>query len=382
MTETLRIVMNGVTGRMGHNQHLVRSLLAIRDEGGLLLADGRRVVPEPVLLGRNAGKLKDLADRYDVPLWSTDLEACLADPSTDIYFDAQLTDLRAAAVTSAIAAGKHVYCEKPIASTLEESLRLNALATQRGVKHGVVQDKLFLPGLRKLRTVIESGALGQILSVRGDFGYWVFEGDWRPAQRPSWNYRAGDGVGIVLDMFPHWRYVLDSLFGQVRAVMCTTATHVPERVNEAGQRYECTADDAAYAMFRLEGGIIAQFASSWATRVNRDELLEIHVDGTMGSAVCGLHTCTVQPRTATPAARWNPDEPDGLDYRGAWLDVPAASPYANGFRAQWEAFLSHVVADTPFPWGLLEGAKGLQLAEAALASAAAGCWIDLPDLVA
>jgi predicted dehydrogenase len=373
------IIMNGVTGRMGGNQHLIRSVLAIRDQGGVTLSDGEVVLPDPILVGRSAHKLRALAAAHGIARWSTDLDACLADPADEIYFDAQQTPLRAAALRAALQAGKHVYCEKPTATNAAEAFELAALARRAGVKHGVVQDKLFLPGLLKLKRVIDSGFFGRILSVRGEFGYWVFEGDWQPAQRPSWNYRAEDGGGIIVDMLCHWHYLLSNLFGAVRAVSCLGAIHIPERVDERGERYRATADDAAYATFQLEDGLVAQLNSSWCVRVNRDDLLTLQVDGTHGSAVAGLRACSVQSRVTTPRAIWNPDQPTATDYRAQWVDVPDNGPFDNGFKVQWELFLKHVVCGEPFPWDLWAGAHGVQLAELGLQSWRERRWVDVPD---
>jgi predicted dehydrogenase len=377
---TIGIVVNGVTGRMGYRQHLVRSLLAIREQGGLELADGTRLWPEPILVGRREPALREIAERHGLERWTTDLDQALAEPDAEIYFDAQVTPARAAAIRTAIAAGKHVYTEKPVAESVEEALELDALARGAGIRHGVVQDKLFLPGLLKLRRLVESGFFGRILSVRGEFGYWVFEGDWQTANRPSWNYKAEQGGGIVLDMFCHWRYVLDQIVAPVRAVSATIATHIPERVDEAGERYAATADDAAYAVFELEGGIVAQLNSSWAVRVFRDELVEFQVDGTHGSAVAGLRRCRIQPREATPRAIWNPDIPATEDFRAQWLEVPDNEDFDNGFKVQWEKFLRHVVDGEPFPWDLKEGAKGVQLAQLGLRAAAEGRRLEVPEL--
>jgi predicted dehydrogenase len=376
------IIMNGVTGRMGLNQHLARSILAIRQQGGITLADGSRLVPNPILVGRNAAKLEQIAREHKVARWTTDLRAALANPDDAIYFDAQLTNLRAPSVELAIAAGKHVYCEKPLAGDVATALRLAAHASAVGVKHGVVQDKLFLPGMRKLKQLVDSGFFGRILSVRGEFGYWVFEGDEQPAQRPSWNYRKEDGGGIIGDMFCHWRYVLDHTFGCVRAVECLGGTAIPERWDEQGNKYQCTADDTAYGTFELEGGIVAQINSSWSFRVYRDELFSVQVDGTLGSAVAGLRECRTQSRVNTPRPVWNPDIENPLRFREHWQDVPDNQVFDNAFKVQWEMFLRHVVEDAPFPHDFLEGARGVQLAELGLQSWWERRWLDVPELKA
>ena len=375
--------MNGVTGRMGLNQHLVRSIVAIRQQGGVALSGGGTVVPDPILVGRSEAKLREIARAHGIERVSTDLESCLANPADAIYFDATLTSARVDHVRRAIAAGKHVYCEKPLAPTTAEALDLAYAAERANVKHGVVQDKLFLPGIRKLKQLVDDGFFGRILSVRGEFGYWVFEGDDQPAQRPSWNYRKEDGGGIILDMFAHWRYLLDHTFGAVTAVQCTGARLIPERVDEQGRRYAATADDAAYATFTLDGEageIIAQFNSSWAVRVYRDDLLQIQVDGTLASAVATLRGCKIQRRAQTPRAVWNPDVPNPVDYGASWQDVPDDGPFDNAFKVQWERFLLHVATGAPFPHDFCEGAKGVQLAELALESWAERRWIDVPEL--
>ncbi|GAB4110007.1 MAG: Gfo/Idh/MocA family oxidoreductase [Roseiflexaceae bacterium] len=379
---TIGVIMNGVTGRMGTNQHLIRSILAIRQQGGVALANGDMLIPDPILVGRNARKVQALAEAHGIARWSTNLAECLVNRSDSIYFDAQTTNQRAEGVRAAIAAGKHVYCEKPVAESVEEALELVRLAQAAGVKHGVVQDKLFLPGLLKLKRLISSGFFGRILSVRGEFGYWVFEGDWQTAQRPSWNYRAEDGGGIIVDMLCHWRYVLDNLFGAVKAVSCYGATHIPVRYDERGQAYDATADDAAYATFELEGGVIAQINSSWCVRVYRDELFSLQVDGTEGSAVAGLRECKIQHRASTPRPTWNPDIPNPFDFFGDWNEIPDNQSFENAFKVEWEMFLRHVVDGTPFPWTLLEGAKGVQLAELGIRSWRERRWIDIPELKA
>jgi predicted dehydrogenase len=379
-THRVGVIMNGVTGRMGRNQHLIRSILAIRREGGLRVADGEVIWPEPLLVGRSEARVRALAEECGLEHWTTDLDSCLADPDYPVYFDAQLTGVREPAVRAAIAAGKHIYCEKPLTADLESSLELARLARAAGVKNGVVQDKLFLPGLRKLAHLVETGFFGRILSVRGEFGYWVFTGPHPPAQRPSWNYRTEDGGGIVSDMFCHWRYVLDTLFGSVRAVCAHGAIHAPERFDESGAAYEATAEDAAYGLFEVGDGIPVSLNSSWCVRVHRDELFELQVDGTDGSAVAGLRGCAIQPAAATPKAVWNPDLPDPLDHRAAWQEVPETEEYDNGFKVQWEAFLRHVVLDDPFPWDFLAGARGIQLAELGHRSWRERRWVDVPEL--
>ncbi|RNE56527.1 Gfo/Idh/MocA family protein [Cryobacterium tepidiphilum] len=370
--------MNGASGRMGYRQHLLRSILAIREQGGVLLADGSRVQVEPILVGRSEAKLKELADKHDIEHYTTDLDAALADNRWQIYADFLVTKARVPAIKKAIAAGKAIYTEKPTAESYEEALELARLAKEAGIKNGVVHDKLYLPGFRKLRRLIDSGFFGQILSVRGEFGYWVFEGDWQPAQRPSWNYRSEDGGGIIVDMFPHWNYVLENLFGRVESVYAQATTHIPLRVDEAGTTYRATADDAAYGIFELEGGIVAQLNSSWTVRVNRDELVEFQVDGTHGSAVVGLFGCKIQPRNATPKPTWNPDIPDGHDYAADWIEVPENDVFENGFKTQWEEFIRHVVDDGPNRFDFLAGARGVLLAEKGLASSESGCRVELP----
>ena len=383
-TQRLGIIMHGVTGRMGMNQHLIRSILAIRKQGGVTLLNGNKVMPDPILIGRNAEKIEALAKAHGIERWGTDLDAALANKDDTVFFDAGTTQMRPTLLAQAIRAGKHVYCEKPIASNLNEAVEVCRLAQASGLKHGAVQDKLFLPGLRKLDMLRRAGFFGRMLSVRIEFGYWVFEGDLQPIQRPSWNYRKQDGGGIILDMLCHWRYVLDNLFGEVQSVSCLGATHIPQRWDEAGQPYHCTAEDAAYATFELKGHqgekVIAQVNSSWVTRVRRDDLVTFHVDGTHGSAVAGLSTCRAQSRVNTPRPVWNPDEKQTLPFFDQWAEVPDTQVYDNGFKIQWEDFIRHVVEDAPYRFTLVEGAKGVQLVEAALQSWQERRWVDLPAL--
>jgi len=379
-THEVGIIMNGVTGRMGTNQHLLRSVMAIREDGGLPLDDDTVLWPEPVLVGRNPAKLRALSKETGIDAWTTDLDTALADDDNDIYFDALITELRPPRVRKAIAAGKHIYSEKPSAITTEEAVNLYETAEAAGVKHGVVQDKLWLPGIRKLQELIDTGFFGEILSVRGEFGYWVFTGETIEAQRPSWNYREEDGGGIILDMFCHWRYLLDNLFGEPKALTALGTTHIDRRWDEDGEPYDATASDAAYAIFDLEGGVTAQFNSSWCTRVRRDDLLTLQVDGTHGSAVAGLRECWVQRLEETPKPVWNPDIPQPVDFEEGWTRVPTRREYENAFRSEWELFLRHVVTDAPFAYDLLEGAKGVQLAELGQAASKQRTWLDVPPL--
>ena len=378
------IIMHGVTGRMGTNQHLVRSILEIRKQGGVALKDGTRLMPDPILVGRNAAKVQELARQHGVSRWTTDLAKALNSKSDAVFFDAASTQLRPTLLKRAIAAGKHVYCEKPVSTNLAEALSLYRAAKKARVKHGVVQDKLWLPGLLKLQRLRDSGFFGKILSVRGEFGYWVFEGDPQsaqpPAQRPSWNYRSEDGGGIILDMLCHWRYVLDQLFGGVKAVSCRGATHIPYRWDENGKKYRATADDAAYASFELAGGAIAHFNSSWTVRVRRDDLLTLQVDGTRGSAVAGLRRCWTQSLDATPKPVWNPDIPQPINFFEGWTEEPDDPAWGNAFKTQWELFLRHVAGEGPFRWGLMEGARGVQLAELGLRSWKRRRWVTVPTL--
>jgi predicted dehydrogenase len=381
---TLRIAMNGITGRMGYRQHLLRSILPIRDAGGVELADGTKVQVEPILVGRNEAKIREIAEQHGIEHWTTDADAVIADPSIQIYFDAQVTSRRAAALTQAMKNGKHIYTEKPTAETLHEAIELARLARESGITAGVVHDKLYLPGLVKLRRLVDEGFFGRILSLRGEFGYWVFEGDIQEAQRPSWNYRAEDGGGMTVDMFCHWNYVLEGILGDVKSVYAKTATHIPARWDEQGKEYKATADDAAYGIFEIEtpsgDQVVAQINSSWAVRVYRDELVEFQVDGTHGSAVAGLRKCVAQQRAHTPKPVWNPDLPVTEPFRDQWLEVPANGDLDNGFKLQWEEFLRDVVAGREHRFGLLSAARGVQLAELGLQSSAEGRRLEIPEI--
>src|SRR3954465_7362196 len=383
-TQRLGIIMHGVTGRMGMNQHLIRSIVAIRNQGGVTLSNGDKVMPDPILIGRNADKIEALARAHKVERWTADLDKALANPQDTVFFDAGTTQMRPTLLAKALQAGKHVYCEKPIATTLNEAVEIARLAEKSGLKHGAVQDKLFLPGLRKLDMLRRAGFFGKMLSVRLEFGYWVFEGDLQPIQRPSWNYREEDGGGMILDMMCHWRYVLDNLLGEVKSISCIGATHIPQRGDEAGKPYVATADDAAYATAELVGHngepVVAQMNMSWAARVRRDDLVTFHVDGTHGSAVAGLSDCRAQSRVTTPRPGGNPDVKQTMNFFDQWQEVPDAQVYDNGFKIQWEHFIRHVVEDAPYRWTLPEGAKGVQLVEAALESWRDRRWVDVEPL--
>ncbi|WP_435531410.1 Gfo/Idh/MocA family protein [Ruania halotolerans] len=383
-TRTLRIAMNGITGRMGYRQHLLRSILPIRDQGGVLLPDGTKVQVEPILVGRRENALAEIAAEHNIAEWTTDLDGIINDPATDIVFDASMTSLRADTLTKAMKAGKHIFTEKPTAETLSEAIELARLRTETGVTAGVVHDKLYLPGLVKLRRLVDEGFFGRILSLRGEFGYWVFEGEHQAAQRPSWNYRAEDGGGMTTDMFCHWNYVLEGILGSVKSVTAKTITHIPTRWDEKGAEYPATADDAAYGIFEIAGpngeDIVAQINSSWAVRVYRDELVEFQVDGTHGSAVAGLNKCVAQQRAHTPKPVWNPDLPVTESFRDQWMEVPANGDLDNGFKAQWEEFLRDALAGREHRYDLLSAARGVQLAEAGLASSAEGKRVELDPI--
>ncbi len=379
-TQRLGIIMHGITGRMGYNQHLVRSILAIRDQGGVMLSNGDKVMPDPILVGRNGEKIAEIARKHGISRFTTSLDQALANKEDTLFFDAGSTLMRADLLTQALNAGKMIYCEKPIADTLPDALKVAKLARSKGIKNGVVQDKLFLPGLLKMKLLKDAGFFGRLLSVRGEFGYWVFEGDLQPIQRPSWNYKKAEGGGIILDMLCHWRYVLDNLFGEVKAVSCLGATHIPERFDEQGKAYKADVDDAAYATFELAGGVIAQINSSWTSRVKRDDLATFHADGTHGSAVTGLTRCFSQSRVNTPRPVWNPDVPQTMNFHQQWLEVPDAQTYDNGFKQQWELFIRHISEATTWKWDLMEGVKGVQLAELGLESWKQRRWLEVPDL--
>ena len=372
--------MNGVTGRMGTNQHLIRSIDAIIKQGGVHVAPDEVIMPDPILVGRNEAKLKALVESTSATKFTTDLDSVMQDPDYPVYFDAQTTLRRYAAVKQAAEAGKHVYCEKPTAIKTEDAVELFNICEKAGVKNGVVQDKLWLPGLLKLKRLMECDFFGEIASVRIEFGYWVYEGHSIPAQRPSWNYRKEDGGGMAIDMLCHFRYVVDNLFGNIKAINCLASTHIKERVDEQGKPYKCTADDSCYSTFELDNGVIVHLNASWNVRVRRDDLLTIQVDGSKGTAVAGLRECWIQHYGSTPKPVWNPDIPQPIDFYENWDQVPEQESYDNAFKVQWELFLRHVVLDEPFRWNLLEGAKGVQLADLGLQSSDERMWKEINEL--
>jgi predicted dehydrogenase len=375
-TEKLGIIVNGATGGISSRQHLDRALVAIRREGGLEIG-GRLYMPELLLVGRNPAKLEALANRLEVSDWTTDLNAALADSRFPIFFDGSFTEQRAGSLRAAIDAGKHIYAEKPVVTDLETGRALLDRARAAGIKHGVVQDKLFLPGLTKLRLARDMGAIGRVLNFRLEFGYWIFSGMEVPAQRSSWNYRKAEGGGLVLDMYPHWRYIIEGLLGPIKRVVSAAWTAIPERVDERGRRYDVDVEDSTATLVELESGAFGVITSSWATRVRRDDLVILQVDGTAGSAVAGLHRCKLQSMAQTPKTHWDVNVDHGYNYDAQWVDAPELTPFRNSYRAGWEAFLRHVVADAPFASDLSGGIRDVELAEACYRSAAEGRWIAL-----
>jgi predicted dehydrogenase len=372
--------MDGVTGRLGTNQHLIRSVLAIRNEGGLVLANGDRLTPEPILVGRNPEKLAALAAAHGGLEWSADKAATLADKTVDIYFDAAATGGRLQRALQAIAAGKHIYLEKPVAGSFEEAMTIVRAAEAAGVKAAAVQDKIYLPGFQKLRKVRDSGFFGRILSARLEAGWWVFDGDLYPMQRSSWNYRKKDGGGLVLDMYPHWRYLLACLLGPIKAVSCRKTTQIPKRVDEAGRPFQVDVEDEVFALFEFESGVFAQVTTSWATRVKRDDMIQLQIDGTLGSAVAGGHRCFVQSLAATPRPVWNAEAPQTMNFDEQWQEVPDDEPFRNSYRRGWERFLRHIAQNDPLPSSMLEGARDVQLTELCYQSDRERRWIDVPPL--
>jgi predicted dehydrogenase len=376
-TKTIGIIVNGATGRIGSTQHLANALVPISREGGLAVGDDR-VVPRPLLVGRDESRLAQIAAAHGLPEWSTDLDATLGDPGFTVFFDAAATHQRRQVLERAIAADKHIYTEKPVALTAVDGLALLAAVRARGLKHGAVEDKQHLPGLQKLSALARAGFFGRVVGFRLEFGWWVFDGIERPAQRPSWNYTRAGGGGLILDMYPHWRYVIETILGPIRRIVTAAATATPERIDEAGARYRVDVEDTATTLVELETGATGTILSSWATRVRRDDLMTFQVDGTGGSAIAGLHRCRVQTAAGTPTVKhFNPTTDLGIDYDADWTDAPAAGPYTNPYRVGWEDFLRHLVTGAPMRSDLAAGIRDLQFAEACRRSAAAGAWVDL-----
>jgi len=375
---TIGIIVHGATGRIASTQHLANALVPIINEGGLALGDDR-VLPRLLLVGRDAGRVTALARAHNIADWTTDIDAALASRDHAIFFDAAATGQRVATLERAIAAGKHVYCEKPLAPTLAEANALFHRARERGLRHGVVEDKIYLPGLRKLGALARGGTLGRIVGFRLEFGWWVFDGSDRPSQRPSWNYRAGGG-GLVLDMYPHWRYVIEGIVGRILRVASSQWTAIPDRVDETGAPYKVAVEDSATTLIELEGGAFGTIMSSWATRVRRDDLLTLQIDGTGGSAIAGLHRCLFQPAAATPTiAHFSVMTDIAADYRSDWSEAPALPSYCNPYRVGWEEFLRHVLRDAPFASDFSAGARDVAFAEACHRSMRERGWITMPE---
>lgn len=371
------IILNGATAQIAQLQHLGHVLVPIIDEGGLVLSNGDRAVPDILLVGRNETKLKQIAEKFGLEKWTTDLDAALANPDYQIYFDSSVTMGRETRLKKAIAAGKHIYTEKPIANSLEEARSVLKAAEDAGICHGVMSDKIFLPGLRKLKRLLESDFVGRIISVKLEFGWWIFDGHDAPGQRPSWNYQKKDGGGLVLDMFPHWCYVLNHLFGGVESIYCQTDTHIPERVDEDGKAYAVDVEDTANALLTLKGGVPAQLLTTWATRVRRDALVIIHVDGTEGSVVATTHKCWSQSMDNTPRLRMDSVKGQTDNLFEQWGEEPDFEPFQHSFRYGWELYLRHVMEAAPFPFGLEQGVKGIQFIDAAYRSSEERRAIDL-----
>ena len=376
------IIFNGATGRLAQHQHLRNALLPIIEEGGITARNGDRIVPRVVLAGRDEQRLSTVAETSGIADYTTDLAKLLDDPAYPVYFDVASTGGRAERLQQAIAAGKHVYTDKPLAGSLAEAITVVRAAEQAGCKHGMVCDKIFLPGLIKLKELFEQDFFGRVLSIRLEFGWWIFDGETTPAQRASWNYQKARGGGLVLDMFPHWSYILEHLTGRPTGVFCQTATHTPQRWDEAGQRYDVDVEDAAYVLMDLDNGAKVQVLTSWSTRIRRDDMMTIQVDGTQGSAVASLRDCWVQTLADTPSPTWPQLDVarPRADHFNEWTPAPGPRDVPASFRVGWEAFLRHVADDADFPFPLRVGAQALNLVECAYASAEQRRWLDVPPL--
>jgi predicted dehydrogenase len=381
-SRTIGIIVHGATGRIGSTQHLKNALTPICAEGGLAVGEDR-IVPHLVLVGRDKERLAAIARENGGAAWTTDLDAVLSDPAYTVLFDAAATHQRKATFEKGIAAGKHIYSEKPIAATVAEGRALLATIKARGLKHGAVEDKQYLPGLLKLRALAQASFFGRVVGFRLEFGWWVFDGFDEPCQRPSWNYRKTGGGGLLLDMYPHFRYLIEGILGPIRRIITSAATAMPERVDEAGVHYAVDVEDQAITFIALESGATGTLIASWATRVRRDDLMTFQIDGTKGSAVAGLHRCYMQPLADTPrVAAFNPMVDLAVDYRARWQEAPAGGPYLNPYRVGWEDFLRHIVGDAPLRSDFAAGIRDVAFAEACGRSSRKGAWVDLDDAVA
>jgi predicted dehydrogenase len=372
------IIVNGATGRIASTQHLANALLPIRAEGGLAVGDDR-VMPRLLLAGRDEKRLAELARGNGIDRWTTNLDAALSDPGYSVFFDAA-TVQRVPALSKAVAAGKHIYSEKPVALSVADGMSLLAAARARNLKHGAVEDKIFLPGLQKLAQLADKKFFGRVTGFRLDFGWWVFEGFERKSQRPSWNYQRSGAGGLTMDMYPHWRYVIESILGPIRRIVAATATSIPQRADEIGTRYDVDVDDTSLTLAELANGAIGTIVCSWATRVRRDDLMTFQIDGTGGSAIAGLHRCWAQSAGDTPDVRHiNPMVDINFDYRRDWKEVSGPVDSTNPYRIGWERFLRHIASGEPLVSDLSAGVRDVKLVEACYRSAAEGRWIVLDD---
>jgi predicted dehydrogenase len=376
-THTIGIIVHGATGRIAATQHLRNALKPLRAEGGFAVG-GDRIMPQVILVGRDKERLAAIAQENGGAPWTTDLDQALSDPAYTVLFDAAATHQRKAALEKGIAAGKHIYSEKPVALTVAEGRALLAAITARRLKHGAVEDKQYLPGISKLRALAQAGFFGRVTGFRLEFGWWVFDGfdPGQPSQRPSWNSRKPGG-GLILDMYPHFRYLIEGMLGPVRRVVTLAATATPERADEAGARYSVDVEDQATTLVELESGATGMIIATWATRVRRDDLITFQIDGSGGSAMAGLHRCYVQPLADTPRiAASNPMVDLAIDYRARWQDAPAAGPYRNPYRIGWEDFLRHLVTDAPLSADFAAGIRDVAFADACGRSVQERRWID------
>ena len=381
-TRELGIILHGATGGICSFQHLRNSLVPIIGEGGLEVGGGR-ILPKLLLVGRNEERLAKLAAEQGGLPWTTNLESALENPAYPVFFDAAATHLRVDVLKRAIAAGKHIYTEKPVAPSVQEGMQLLRATQAKGLKHGAVEDKLFLPGFLKLRRVVESGFLGRVIGFQINFGWWVFDGIEAESQRPSWNYRKAGGGGLISDMHPHWRYIVEGTLGPIARVAALSWTGQTERADEAGDRFHVDVEDNAHTLLELESGARGAILSSWSTRVRREDLVTFLVDGTEGSAMAGLRRCWKQAAGDTPLVRGflmgrDADTMDvSVDYRENWREEPDVEPYKNPYRYGWERFIHHVAGDEPFYADLSAGIRDVRLAEACLQSAQEGGWVDM-----